>query len=248
MPDETIDEIIDVLSGIVERERERGGRLGYFPAVYRKVTREIARRIEAGEFEDGPRMEALDVRFALRYVDAYEAFQRGEPTTRSWDVCLRAADDERPIVLQHLLLAMNAHINLDLGIAAARTSPGDGLPSLRSDFERINRVLSDMVDEVERELADVWPLLRPLDWLAGRLDERVVGFSMGQARDHAWRFALALGPEDEVRQAELIDFVDLWIGAFGEQVWRPSWPLAWVQRIVRMGERGGVAAIIDRLS
>jgi len=248
MPDETIGEIIDALSGVIAQERERGSRLGYFPALYRKVTREIERRIAAGEFDDGPRMEALDVRFARRYLDAHERFRRGEPVTRSWDVCFRAAADDRPIVLQHLLLGMNAHINLDLGIAAARTSPGDDLPGLRPDFERINRVLSDLVDDVERELSDIWPLLRPLDWLAGRLDERVVDFSMERARDHAWRFAVALGPASEAEQAELIDFVDRWLEAFGEHLWRPGWPLAVGQRIVRLGERGSVPAIIDRLS
>lgn len=54
----------------------------------------------------------------------------------------------RPLILQHLLLGINAHINLDLGIAAAQTSPGDDLPDLRNDFVEINRVLVRQVDGI----------------------------------------------------------------------------------------------------
>ena len=33
---------------------------------------------------------------------------------------------------------MNAHINLDLGVAAARTRPGDAIHDLKADAEKNN--------------------------------------------------------------------------------------------------------------
>ena len=159
----TIDEVIENLDGVIARARRQDSRAGYFPALYRKVTVRVKEGIRDGVFEDGERMERLDVIFASRYLEAVSAVARGEPTTRSWAVSFRAARSWWPIVLQHLLLGMNAHINLDLGIAAARTAPGAELASLENDFNTINDVLAKLVNGVKEELTAVWPRLRRLD-------------------------------------------------------------------------------------
>jgi hypothetical protein len=44
-----------------------------------------------------------------------------------------------PRVVQHVLLGMNAHINLDLGVAAAEVAPGPAIAGLRGDFDRSER-------------------------------------------------------------------------------------------------------------
>jgi hypothetical protein len=244
MPDETIDQVIEQLDTIVSDAERDGSPLGYFAALYRKVTVEVARGIREGRFEDGERMEKLDVRFARRYIDALDAFLAGDRVTESWRVCFAAAKDSRPIVLQHLMLGMNAHINLDLGIAAARTAPGSALPSLQGDFNDINGTLSSLVDEVQRDLARVWPLLGPLDRLAIRGDERIADFSMKVARDHAWRFAERLAPLDADDQEELIGWVDAWIAAFGRRLQRPHFPMRLVMGVIRLGEPSDVSEII----
>ena len=123
-PAATIDEVIAQLDEVIDRARREGSRVGYFPALYRKVTVAVKEGIAAGRFEDGQRMERLDVVFANRYLEAMAAWRAGEPPTRSWQLSFEAAGRWWPIVLQHLLLGMNAHINLDLGVAAARTAPG----------------------------------------------------------------------------------------------------------------------------
>jgi Family of unknown function (DUF5995) len=78
-------------------------------------------------FDSPERMARLGVNFANRYLAAYEGYRSGGAGTQSWKFAMDAAQEWWPIVLQHLLLAMNAHINLDLGIAAAGTSPGGEL-------------------------------------------------------------------------------------------------------------------------
>lgn len=46
---------------------------GYFAALYRKVTSRAKQGIADNEFEDGSRMEKLDVIFANPYINAYMA-------------------------------------------------------------------------------------------------------------------------------------------------------------------------------
>jgi len=60
----TIDDVIAQLTKIVDEARTTSSRLGYFAALYRKVTIQVKRGILQGQFRDGPRMEKLDVVFA----------------------------------------------------------------------------------------------------------------------------------------------------------------------------------------
>ncbi|HXT64612.1 MAG TPA: DUF5995 family protein, partial [Pyrinomonadaceae bacterium] len=63
MPPQTIDEILADLDQIILRARNDQSRLGYFATLYRNVTIKVKEGIIAGAFEDGPRMEKLDVTF-----------------------------------------------------------------------------------------------------------------------------------------------------------------------------------------
>ena len=92
------------------------------------------------------------------------------------------------------MAGINAHINLDLGIAAAETAPGAALPTLRRDFDRINEILALLIADIGREVASVSPWIGLLDRIGGRQDDEVVRFSIEAARTAAWRFAVELAP------------------------------------------------------
>jgi hypothetical protein len=117
MTPQTIDEVIAELDQIILRARNERDRLAFFATLYRNVTIKVKEGIAADLFEDGPRMEKLDVTFANRYLAALRSFRRGEPLSKCWLVSFQTAARWPPIILQHLLTGMNAHINLDLGIA-----------------------------------------------------------------------------------------------------------------------------------
>jgi hypothetical protein len=189
---QTIDDVIRQLDGIIERCHDRGSRLGYFPAMYRKTTAEVKKGIETGRFEDPARMERLDVVFAERYLRAFEQFERGERPTAAWDYAFSLETSEDPTVIQHLLLGMNAHINLDLGISAAQIAPGPSLDSLKRDFDEINTILGELVDRVQDDLASVFPLLGLLDFVCLRFDEFAVHRAIVQARSEAWDRAVSI--------------------------------------------------------
>ena len=118
----TIDEVIDRLDELIGWAATEKSRLGYFAALYRGVTVKVREGVATGAFEDGPRMERFDVIFANRYLDAVRVYREGNNPSRSWLFAFESAKGVRPVVLQHLLLGINAHINLDLGVAAAEVS------------------------------------------------------------------------------------------------------------------------------
>ena len=96
----SIEEVIEELGQVVAGCRNEGSAAGYFPALYRRVTLGVRDWIREGRFDDGARMERLDVVFADRYLDAWRG---GESVTRSWAVAFEATRDWAPTTLQHLL-------------------------------------------------------------------------------------------------------------------------------------------------
>lgn len=189
----------------------------------------------------------MDVTFANRYFEALERQRQGYPATLSWQIAFEASQLWWPVVLQHLLLGMNAHINLDLGIAAARTCPGEALSGLKTDFERINQILASLVSGVEHELELVWPMLRLLDQIAGKTDEAIINFSMEKAREHAWSVAVRLAPLTIGDQASQIELIDAETALIGQAVRHPGVLIGAVLRPIRLGERYSVSQVIDIL-
>ena len=152
-----IDDVLARLDDVIARAIVDGDACGYFAVLYRKVTAKVKEGIGDGYFDDAERMERLDVLFAERYLEAIAAHRVDRTVTASWQLTFEAGQRWRPLVLQHLLVGINAHINLDLGIAAARCSPGSELPGLRRDYDRINATLAAMVASVQQDLQKVSP-------------------------------------------------------------------------------------------
>ncbi len=237
-PAQTIDEVIQRLRDIVDWAGEHSSRLGYFAALYLKVTIRIKEGIETGVFEDGERMERFDVIFANRYIRALEQYRAGEDPGESWRFAFDAAGRWRPIVLQHLLLGINAHINLDLGIAAAETSPGGGLDDLKRDFDRVNQTLADLVDGVQKDLAEIWPVLRWFNRYLGSVQEGLINFSIETARDRAWDLARALNAAPREDWPTLIRRKDEKVSVFAALIRFPGVKGSAIGLAIRLGELG----------
>lgn len=251
-PAQTIDEVIQALTGIIQIYEDEKSRLGYFPALYRRVTERVKAAIAAGRFEDGARMERLDVVFANRYLAAWDAWRAGRPVTACWRVAFEAGSRWRPVILQHLLSGMNAHINLDLAIAAAAVCPGAQIQSLEGDFNQINQVLAELVDPVEAELAAVSPWIGLVETFGGHAEGQVVNFGIRAARDLAWANALRLaalqadGQEGERNAA--IREMDAVVEALGRLIVSPGPLLQTGLLLVRMREQSDAVKVIQALA
>ncbi len=244
-PATTIDEVISVLQEIIDIESQKNSPLAYFPALYRLVTIRVKNGIAGREFNDSERMELLDVVFANRYIEAYIAWKNNKPFTGSWRIVFESA--QKPIlILQHLLLGMNAHINLDLGIAAAETMKGKDLAVLHSDFNTINRLLAEMTDKVQLRIGKVSPLLGLLDKFAGNSDTFLVNFSMTEARDGAWRSA---GEFHASGYQSMLTPRDRKISALGLCLIYPN--SRWVRNVIsviRLAEKKNVLSVVKSIT
>jgi len=189
IPANTLEDVVTILQGIIEECKAEKSRLGYFAALYLKVTINVRDGIAAGTFPNGDQLAKLDVAFANRYLDAYYKRKKGEQPTASWAVAFEQAERSSVLVLQHLLLGINAHINFDLGIAAADVCGDQPLTILKKNFDAINMVIGALTNQVLNELGQISPLLSLLGMHASNSNFALIQFSIENARDGAWRFA-----------------------------------------------------------
>jgi hypothetical protein len=230
----------------VQRERARDGRLGLFAALYRQVTIAVKQGIDEGRFEDGARMERLDVAFAGRYFAAYEAWRAKRPLSSAWRVAFEASTRRETCLLQDVLLGINAHINLDLGIAASLVADGDSA-ALKRDFFMINELLEELVDDVEAVFGRFSPIIGVLDYVGGRADERAGSFVIGLARDESWRHVRALAGLTAEARARYITEVDEFTWRLGQRIIAPPGPIRWALRLIRATERRPMHEVIDAI-
>ncbi len=242
-----VDRVIDRLGEVVAWAKAEPSRCGYFAALYRKVTVAVRDGILAGQFDDGERMARLDAVFANRYLDAFDAWRSGGQPTRSWQLSFEKTASWRPIVVQQLLAGINAHINLDLGIAAATVAPGDAIGGLRDDFNRINSLLGGLVAGVVEDVGSVSPWVKFLDRIGGRSETVLIGFSIDIARDEAWKLATTLAALPEDRWQAEIDRVDGTAAGLGRFLFKPGVFLPWGLLLIRLRESNDVARVIDVL-
>jgi hypothetical protein len=251
MPANTIAEVIAQLDTIVQQSIQTGDRCGYFAALYKKVTVAVANKIaEGGFFADDARMEKLDVVFANRYLEAYQQYKNGQHCSASWQMAFDAAKSWKPMVIDHLMLGMNAHIGLDLGIAAATVAPGNQIGALQGDFDKINTVLNGLVNQVKDSLFAIWPIGKWMTrWIGGETEDAIAGFSMTIARDRAWRTALEYAPlADAAAQQTYIRERDGKVAAFGNKLLHPGAFLSAAMYVLRLFEFGSVSGKIEKLN
>ncbi len=243
-----INPIVAELRSVVDDARGHEDRNGYFAALYLGVTSAVARGVRDGAFATPDRLSELTVTFARRYLDAFELHRNGRRPSQSWQVAFDAASAWSPTVLQHLLLGINAHINLDLGIAAAQVAPGDDIVDLEPDFIEINDVLAGLVADVQRRINRISPLYRFVDDIAGDVDHAVVNFSIGRARDAAWQLARELAPLDETAARSVISDRDIAAARLGRRVLHPGVITSAGLLAVRFTERRSPSDVIATLA
>ncbi|MEL6922658.1 MAG: DUF5995 family protein [Bacteroidota bacterium] len=244
---QNIDEVIAQLEQIIQDCIGRKSPLGYFAALYQKVTIAVKQGIANGRFENGERMERLDVLFANRYLEAYYRYQKGERITAAWQIAFEAAERQDLLILQQLFLGINAHINLDLGLATAATMQQQPVEAIRSDFEMINAVLFELMREVQTAIGMVSPLLFLVDVVSEKGDERLAAFSLKASRIHAWDVATKFhGMDSTAREAALLQ-LDQAVVRLARLIDTRGWLRRIIVRVVRRFESKNHVRVISNL-
>ncbi|MCH8557512.1 MAG: DUF5995 family protein [Balneolia bacterium] len=243
-----IDEVIKQMDRIVNQCSRENNPAGFFAVLYRLVTIEIKEQMEAGAFDSNERVELLDKIFAQRFFDAFDAWYSGnsDGVTDSWRVAFEAAEQNSYMVLQHMLLGINAHINLDLGIAAAETMEGKEMKPLRDDYNKVNHILSSLVQRVKANIGSTSFLFNPMMRLASGRDEMLINFSIAAAREGAWHFALRY--KNSSNKREILINRDRAIAGIGRQLIHPRRFTRLIVRVIRLGERNSVPETMIRLA
>jgi len=174
----------------------RRDRRGVFATAYLQITRAIEKEILAGGFHDPAWVARYLISFGNLYRRALLSCEIGAPAgsvPKAWRIAFDAARDGTGLVIQHLVLGINAHINHDLAIALYEVGIDPQRQRKYEDHTRVNEVLEATTERLKSQVSTLYaPLLQRVDWLAGTLDDDLTRFSIPKARDHAWSFAVAI--------------------------------------------------------
>jgi hypothetical protein len=212
--------------------------------MYRSVTDSVRAAIgHGGLFSDEDRLQHLTVTFAGLYLDAEQAWRCGGEVPRCWRLAFETAEGSgRRMILEDLLLGMNAHINYDLGIATHQVA-GERLPEVYGDFLLVNEILFAKLDGLQGRLGEVSPRLALLDRFGGTWDESVMRMSIRTARDLAWRFADRLAEAADPAN-EMVER-DRQTAAVGRLIARRWSPVHLLGTFVASAETDDLDAVVD---
>ncbi|MGO4918788.1 DUF5995 family protein [Maribacter spongiicola] len=235
------------LDNIILDAIENNNRIGYFAFLYRRVTAEILKEVQLGNFEDNARMETFDVTFANYYLDAYNGYSNQQPISKSWQFAFDTKN-ETLTILQHIMLGINTHINLDLGLAASTTMNGLEISAIKKDFNTVNTILGNIVNEMQDRLSRVSPLLFLLDLAGKNTDEEIINFSLKKARELSWYNANLLWGLGTLHQDTAIQQMDTTVLSLGEFIKAPKSKIVmYALQFLGKFEEKNVGRVISRL-
>ena len=198
----SVDEVQHLLERCIATARAENSAEGYFPLIYAWETQDIARAADDGVFDAPDELRRLIVVFANRYFTARRQFRAGEPTSKAWGLAFRAARSAPALVVQHLLLAVNAHINADLAAATSETDLS------WADYAKLDVILGRGLSRIQGSLNRTTLVLRALDLFAGNFDEMLTIFSLKAARRYAFDLVHRLRAAPEGGRPALIAEAD----------------------------------------
>ncbi|KFF13889.1 hypothetical protein IW15_00080 [Chryseobacterium soli] len=218
----TIEEVLQKLDTIIIWCKENQSPAGYFACTYRIMTAQVLKGIQQKKFEDNPRMTMLDLAFAQRYLDAWENYHKGEKCSNAWYLTFEATKNKNLLILQHIFLGINAHINLDLGISAASIMPYRKINPLKKDFENINTVIASINQKVQDSLNKICYPVDLIDKLSNGKDNVVLDFAISRARDTSWATAVIASNTPNFLQESVINIVDYAAAKVATQILNPK--------------------------
>jgi hypothetical protein len=170
-----------------------------FLGCYTLMTRNMLVAIQAGEFQDPAWVLVWLEHFADYYFNALEAFDQGlENLPQPWRYAFEAARQPGTLVLQNLMLGINAHINYDLILALSdmlepdwHELPEDKRLARYQDHCTVNAIIARTIDTVQDNVVEFYsPALNLADVLLGPVDEWLVSRLINAWRERVWRLAV----------------------------------------------------------
>lgn len=245
---ETLDDVKERIHEIVDYCKEVESPLGYFAALYIDVANNIERAIEKGDFDDNERLKKMDVNFVNYYIHAMNCAFNDQEAPDHWQVAIDASKKDEVIVLKHLFVAMNAHINYDLSNAVNDTVPKEDIIEFKGDFHKVNAILFALLNKVQDDVSNIF---HPLKWYLtfGRtFDNLIIRILMGHMRDDAFAFTstLALCRNEQVTSINGERMKE--VSTLSEKIlYHKKWWLRLIVKVIRLFEVGTPSQKISQL-
>jgi hypothetical protein len=188
----------DAYDGVVcveEHFRTAGDRRAIFASVYALTTLRLAESIDDGAYDQTAWMEDYQTEFADHYRRALHDYATADfsAVPEPWLIAFDAAQSGETLILQDIVLGMNAHINFDLAFALEEVGLSPSTSRKLSDHTRVNLVLSEISDEILQAMGGLYGSnYAALDAALGPADELLLGVGMASARQNAWTNAVSL--------------------------------------------------------
>src|SRR4051795_518683 len=163
----------------------------FFLGTYLRTTRAVGEAMEAGLFEDPAWVADWDVDFAGLYLDALD-HHRKDPAAppKTWRRAFGADPGLPPEA--HVLLGMNAHINVDLPQALIAVIPPEDFTDAaicarrRRDHQRIDAILAARVAAEDAELQQVGGRRTALDRVLAPANRSASRVFLRESRRKVW--------------------------------------------------------------
>ena len=247
---ETIDDVLSNLDQVVNWSINAESHIGYFAALYKRITLAIRQAISDGVFDNGRLIEELDVVFACRYFNALNAYfsrDESEGLTLPWGVTFVGDQDDHAIIVQHMLAGLNAHITFDLGLGLLAVA-GNSLDTLTSDYQRVNDLLCAQIPGIIKVVDQLSPDLR---WARVLIPNEVgvLKRELTRLRAGAWLFAIYMAMHRQKARDKALH-QEAWTAALSSWYLRPSdrWsPFPRLIRVIAKHESDDVAGNIRAL-
>lgn len=243
----TIEEVLQKLDTIIIWCKENKSPAGYFACTYRIMTAQVLKGIQQKKFEDNPRMVMLDLAFAQRYLEAWDGYSKRKQCTNSWYLAFEASKNKDLLILQHIFLGMNAHINLDLGISAASIMPYRKINPLKKDFENINNVIASINQKVQDSLNKICYPVDLIDKLSNGKDNAILDFAISRARETSWTTAVIASNTPNFIRESVINIVDYAAAKVATQIVNPKIITPALLKELKKCESGDVVKNIEIL-
>lgn len=243
-----IDDCILKMQDIVDWSIDKQSHIGYFAILYQTVTKKINQEIKLARFENNDQIAVMVTNFANRYLVAIdEYFENDSTISKSWDTSFNLKEPKNYCILQHLMLGMNAHIIFDLAISSAAIAPNEEIFKFKEDFFKINEILIDMIDEIQEMITKVFWVMKPLDFIFGRLDEKIAASIIVLARNKAWDLARLLALSNDDLKTTLIEEMETEANFISEQILFPKGSLKVFLRFLTVFESNDIPKNLKRM-
>jgi hypothetical protein len=246
---QTLGDVVSRLAELEARYASRRDRRAVFLTVYTLMSREMKRRIEAGQFRDADWVARYTVTFANLYCAAHDDYAGGKSVAKSWRIAFDTSARGQALVTQDLLLGINAHVNHDLALALDQVSIEPDRHSRLEDHCAVNGVLEALTEQVGARVSELYARgLEGVDACAGTLDEGISNFSLAVARAGAWESAVALAnARVEIERGAIRKMLDVRAAAMARLILAPNLNPVLLAACRRV-EAGAWWNIVERLS